>query len=273
MNTSGLVDSHIHLTDFDPGTDIAALVGKAAAHGVSHMVCNATSESDWSAVLKAASDCPGVIPCFGLHPWFVMRRSGQWLIKLEELIKNNECGVGEMGLDRCADLLDKDAQEEAFRAQLDLAYRYCRPAMVHCVRSWGWMMDVLRSTHHLPKMVVHAFGGSVDMIKALADMGAYFSFSATVLNDNFKRARAALLSVPPDRLLVETDAPNMIPPEPFRLERITGTSGEMNHPANLAAITDGIASLLGESPDALREMLWNNACDFFGDLLDNDTAE
>lgn len=267
MNSPGLVDSHIHLTDFDPGTDIAALVSQAADRGVTHMVCNGTSEADWPDVRQAAHECPGVIPCYGLHPWFVVRRSGEWLSKLEELIKSNECGVGEMGLNRCADVLDKDAQEEAFRAQLDLAYKYGRPAMIHCVRSWGWLMDVLRSTQQLPKMVVHAFGGSTDMIKCLADMGAYFSFSATVLNENFKRARTALFAAPPDRLLVETDAPNMVPPEPFRVYRISGVSGEMNHPANLTTITDGIAGLLGEQPDALRELLWSNAQEFLGDLI------
>ncbi|MEN6355941.1 MAG: TatD family hydrolase [Armatimonadota bacterium] len=263
----GLIDSHIHLTDFDPGTDIAALVSQAFENGVTHMVCNGTSEADWTQVQRVAEECPGVIPCFGLHPWFVVRRSKEWLSILEKLVRDHKCGVGETGLDRCADLLDKDAQEEAFRAQLDLAYRYDRPAMVHCVRSWGWLMDVLRSTQRLPRMVVHAFGGSTDMIKCLADMGAYFSFSATVLNDNFKRARTALFAAPPDRLLVETDAPNMVPPEPFRVYRLTGISGEMNHPANLATITNGIADLLGEEPDALRELLWSNAREFLGDLI------
>ncbi|MHB9038374.1 MAG: TatD family hydrolase [Armatimonadota bacterium] len=291
MDLPGLVDSHIHLTDFDSGMDIAALVREAAVVGVSHMVCNGTSESDWAAVLAVAGECPGVIPCFGLHPWFVTRRSGEWLSVLEGFVKSNNCGVGEIGLDRWTEPFDQSAyteqscarrqncaceqdnslvetdrqpplggQEEAFRAQLDLARKYDRPAMVHCVRSWGWLMDVLRDVSELPRrLLIHAYGGSTDLIRPLADIGAYFSFSATVLNDNFRRARSALMAVPPERLLVETDAPNMLPPE--------RCGGDLNHPANLPAIADGIADLLGESHKSLRERLWRNSHEFLGDLI------
>ena len=269
MNSPGLVDSHIHLTDFEPETDIGALVTKAIEAGVTHMLCNSTSELDWPVVRRVALDLPGVIPCFGLHPWFVIRRSNQWLSTLEKYIAENMCGVGEIGLDRCADVLDKDAQEGAFRDQLDLACKYERPAIIHCVRSWGWLMDVLRSRKELPpKMLIHAYGGPVDLIRELADMGAYFSFSATVLNDNFKRARAALKAVPADRLLVETDAPNMLPPEPYRVCRLPIINGyESNHPANLALIADGIADLVAEPKDAFRELLWSNSREFAGDLI------
>jgi TatD DNase family protein len=269
MFSPGLVDSHIHLTDFEPGTDVDALVAGAIEVGVTHMLCNGTSERDWPIVRRVAEDLLGVIPCFGLHPWFVVRRSSLWLSTLEEYIAENKCGVGEIGLDRCADVLDKDAQEDAFRCQLDLACKYDRPATIHCVRSWGWLMDVLRSRNELPRrMLIHAYGGPLDLVKELAEMGAYFSFSATVLNDNFKRARAALPAIPAERLLIETDAPNMLPPERFRVCRLPIINGyESNHPANLAAIADGIAGLLGEPNDVFREHLWSNSREFAGGLI------
>ena len=268
MQLSGLVDSHLHLTDYEPGTDIGALLEQAAAAGVSHLVCNGTSEEDWSTVLELAQAHSQVIPCLGLHPWFVTRRSENWSAILEEYIHRVPCGIGEIGLDRLAEPFDAPAQEEAFRIQLALARKYKRPAMVHCVRAWGWLMDILRSEPELPcGMLIHAYGGSADLIKPLADIGAYFSFSATVLDENYQRSRKALSAVPLDRLLIETDAPNMLPVQEHRRYSISSNGKEYNHPANLPLILEGIAHLLGQSPETLKETLWQNSQRFFRPIL------
>ena len=268
MHPSGLIDSHLHLTDYEPGTDITALLEQTAAAGVSHLMCNGTSEADWPKVLELADVNPQIIPCLGLHPWFVARRSQNWHTILEDYLQIIPCGIGETGLDRLAEPFDQSAQEEAFRIQLSLARKYNRPIMVHCVRAWGWLMDVLHSEPDLPNgFLIHAYGGSVDLIKPLAEMGAYFSFSATVLNENYQRSRKALDAVPLDRLLIETDAPNMLPPQEYRKYSITSNGKEYNHPANLPAILDGIAALLGQSPESLRETLWQNSQRFFRPIL------
>lgn len=130
-------------------------------------------------------------------------------------------------------------------------------------------MDVLRNEPRLPRaMLIHAYGGSVDMIKPLASLGAYFSFSGKVLFENYERARAAVRVVPRDRLLVETDAPNMMPPVEYQRRVVVGASGaEMNHPANLPDILIGIADLLGESPDRLRERVWANSMEFLKSII------
>jgi TatD DNase family protein len=172
-------------------------------------------------------------------------------------------------LDRWTEPFDKQGQEESFCAQLDIARKYDRPVTIHCVQSWGWLMDVLRGERELPnRLLIHSYGGSADLIKPLAVMGAYFSFSATVLKENFKRTRSAITAVPPERLLIETDAPCMLPPENYRVRRLIGSNGaEMNHPANLPTIADGIAELLGESHLEFRERLWHNSLKFWGDLI------
>lgn len=270
MKVLGLVDSHIHLTDFETGTDIHALIERAAAAGVGCLVCNGTSEDDWAEVREVALADSRVVPCFGVHPWYTPRRSDEWLSVLEEFLLSMPSGVGEIGLDRNEQPCDREAQEEAFRAQLDVARRLRRPAMVHCVKAWGWLIDILRSEPVLPcGMLVHSYGGSADLIKPLADMGAYFSFSGKVLDGNFLRARAALLAVPRDRLLVETDAPALMPPPEYRSEVVlTSDKREHNSPVNLPDILRGVAELLGERIDTLHEIVVENAARFLEPILE-----
>jgi len=264
-----LVDSHLHLQDFGAGADVSKVIGEAAAAGVTVLVCNGTAEDDWLTVLGYAGEYPMVVPCLGLHPWFVAERSENWLSTLEDLVRTNTCGVGEIGLDRLIENVDAAVQEECFRLQLELARKYSRPAMIHCIRAWGWLMDVLRSEAVVPSgMLFHAYGGSAELVKELANMGGYFSFSGKTLSQSFEKARKAIAAVPIDRLLIETDAPAMLPPERFRKASVLSDEGkELNHPANLPAILDGIAELLGLLPDELRKTLWENAQRFFGPIM------
>lgn len=270
MGSLGLVDSHLHLADYRAETDVSVVIAESVEAGVTHLVCNGTSEADWGKVLELSHAHSQVIPCFGLHPWFVNERSEDWIATLESFIESVQCGFGEMGLDKLAEPYDSDAQEIVFRAQLELAWKHERPAMIHCVKAWGPMMDVLRSEPRLPdRMLFHAYGGSADLVQPLADVGAYFSFSGTVVNENFKKAREALRTVPLDRLLLETDAPNMLPLESFRERVVTNSDGtEHNHPANLPRILQGVADLLGMPADELKEQVWENSVRFFGQIRD-----
>ncbi len=263
-----LIDSHLHLSDYPLSTDIAGVVDLAESVGVKRMVCNGTSEKDWPKVLRYAEAHPQVIPCLGLHPWFVKNKSEKWLLTLDEMVGANACGVGEIGLDKLDQPFDRMDLEEAFRAQLDIARRHHRPVTIHCVRAWGWLLDVMKSEPELPDgFLVHAFGGSSDMVKQFLDMGACFSFSGAVLRSSYEKARAALKVVPSDRLLIETDSPNMLPPEPFRPYCVVMDKYELNHPANLPEIMKGIAELLGKKTNDLMERLWENSVRFFHSML------
>ncbi len=266
MSTSGLIDCHLHLQDYCPDTDVSALIEEARAVGVTHFVCNGEDERDWPKVLRLASERPDVIPCFGLHPWMIEDRSRDWLSALESYLLRTPSGVGETGLDH----LHKPshpAQEEVFRAHLDLARRLNRPVMIHCVRAYGLLMDILRDEPPLPAgFLVHAYGGSADLVEELAAMGAYFSFAGNVLNPAHERGRRSLSVVPRDRLLIETDSPALLPPEAHRPCSVPHGDGLYNHPANLAAVLRGVAEILGEDAESLRGMLWENAKRFFGPL-------
>lgn len=263
-----LVDSHLHLQDPVFESDRPAVIARALQAGLAVMVVNGTEESDWGKVLALAESVAQVAPCLGLHPWHVAGRSERWLERLEALLKSSRAGIGEIGLDRWIEPRDEAAQEEVFRAQLALARRYRRPVMIHCLRAWGWLLDVLTEEQPLPDgMLIHAFGGARELIEPLLERGACFSFAGNVLDERKGRMRQALCAVPLDRLFLETDAPDLVPPEPYRPCCQTGAAGRLrNEPAHLAAILPAVAALRGEDPLQLAQALWANGQRLFGGI-------
>ncbi len=265
-----LVDSHTHLQDEIFAGDIPAVLERARKKGVGWLICNGVKEADWQRVREMAGQYREIVPCFGLHPWYVKERSDQWLGVLEEYLERVPSGVGEIGLDRWVQGWDKNQQEEVFRAQLELARRKIRPVTIHCLQAWGWLMDILQEEKPLPAgFLIHAYGGPKELIEPLAALGGYFSFAGNVLDERKIRARESLRQIPPDRLLLETDAPDLMPP-PEYCDFATGPDGKKrNEPANLAALVRAVSGLRGESAEVLAESLWENSQHFFGSLLTN----
>jgi len=259
-----LIDSHLHLQDDTLAAQLDEVLRLAREGGVRFFVSNGAEESDWPLVLAQARAHPEILPCFGLHPWYVSGRSARWLEELERHLDALPSGLGEIGLDRWKEPRDERAQEAVFRAQLDLARRRHLPVMVHCVSAWGWLTEVLRAEAPLPAgLLIHAYGGPKELIRPLADMGAYFSYGGSTLDERKKLRRETLPLIPPDRLLLETDAPDMPPPEPFRRRHLVGPAGRaVNEPANLPLILRGLAALLGESEDQLARRVWENSVRF-----------
>ncbi|MGE5532428.1 MAG: TatD family hydrolase [Bacteroidota bacterium] len=255
-----LIDAHNHLQEEVLVPCVEGLLDRARAAGVGEMWCNGTAEDDWQDVLDLATANSDILPFFGLHPWFVKDRSPDWLTRLEQFLDATPSAIGEIGLDRHIQDRDEPAQEEVFRAQLRLARTRGLPVTIHCLKAWGWMMDVITDLPSLPPMLIHAYGGSAEVVQPLTRMGAFFSFGGSVLGENHLRARAALQAVPLDRLLIETDAPALLPPEPFRLHTLVTPDGQQyNEPANLPAIAEGIAKLLGMPVERLTEITAGNA--------------
>src|SRR6185503_12166563 len=107
--------------------------------------------------------------------------------------------------------------------------------------------------------VLHSFGGPVEMVPAFAKLGAYFSFPGYFLHERKLRQRETFKQVPPDRLLIETDAPDQHLPEDKILHPLVGADGKpLNHPANLPAVYSGLAEFLGKNEAALTARVEEN---------------
>ena len=208
-------DAHSHLQDPRLAAHLQGVFDRAFAAGVDCVHVAATSEADWPAVASLADAHPGRILCsFGIHPWFILNRGGQWLRDLRSLLASRPAGIGEIGLDgRMEDGLDAD-RETVFRAQLELSFELALPASLHCRDAWGKMLEILLALPpHPAGILVHAYSGPPDALPALAANNVHVSFGGTLTRPNNVRARENAASVPLDRFLLESDAPDL-PPSP-----------------------------------------------------------
>ncbi len=277
-----LYDAHNHLQDERFGGRQGELVAACAQSGVARMVVNGACEADWPAVLALACSHPQVLPSFGVHPWYVHERTSDWEKNLVRFLGEVPSAVGEIGLDRWKPGLDYAGQEEVFVAQLRLAAERNLPVSIHCLQAWGRLFDLLRE-HPRPSrgFLLHSYGGPQEMVAPLARLGAYFSFPGYFLHERKARQRETFQHVPPERLLIETDAPDQPLPERQKAEgrrqeewpeakfhplTDQATGKPINHPANLAAVYHGLAAFLGEPLDQLALRVEENFLCLFGGL-------
>jgi TatD DNase family protein len=262
-----LFDAHNHLHDPRLAAEREAILRELPAIGIQRIVVNGTREEDWPAVAALAGEVPCIIPSFGLHPWFVAARSADWLKSLTSLLDAHPgAGIGEIGLDRWVKDHDLAQQTEVFTAQLALAAQRNLPVSVHCLKAWGALWDIL-CTHPLPArgFLLHSYGGPAEMIDGFVSRGARFSFSAWFLHERKAAQREVFRRIPLDRVLVETDAPDMLPPAEHNAHPLSdpATGEPINHPANLQLAYTGLAELRGMPLEDLAAQVEQNLTELF----------
>jgi len=254
------VDAHCHLQDERLANDVENVIRRARRAGVERIICNGTSEADWEAVSRLAKRFEEIIPCFGLHPWYISNRSPQWMDLLRRMLERHpEAGCGEIGLDHAMKERNDKEQAEIFLQQTRLAAELNRPVSVHCRRAWGALQAMEREMRRLPRgFMIHAYSGSADLVQPLTRMGALFSFAGGITRPTNRRGSAALKAVPRDRLLIETDAPDTMP-----MTLAQSSTTLHNEPAHVILIRNVVAELLGQTPDVIDELIAGNLARLF----------
>jgi len=261
-----LYDAHNHLQDDRLKPHLSAVMAAVQAASISRMVVNGACEDDWPAVLQLARQFPCVLPSFGYHPWYVKDRTPAWQPALVNCLDQVPSAIGEIGLDRWIKDHDTAQQEEVFLWQLRLAAERNLPVSIHCIQAWGRLLEILQS-EPLPRcgFLLHSYGGPPEMIPALARLGACFSLPGYFAHERKSRQRETFRHVPPDRLLIETDAPDQpLPPARVRFPLLDSAGKPVNHPANLGAVYEFAAELLGEPLDKLAARVESNFLRLFG---------
>jgi len=251
-----LFDAHCHLQDKRFTSMLNEMLAAARQAGIAGFACCGTSETDWEKVAQIAGKNDDVHASFGLHPWYAADRSDEWESNLRiRLEQNPASGVGEVGLDHALSTDTWEDQQLVFRIQLELARELNRPVSIHCRRAWGVMLDVLTASVPLPAgFVIHSYSGSKEQIPAIVRLGGYVSFSGSTTLSGNKRAHRNVSVVPLDRLLLETDAPD-IPPVINGKRNMDGP----NLPENLVHVLHKIADLRNMTERDVAKATWENA--------------
>ncbi|MGX9787631.1 TatD family hydrolase [Mycobacterium sp. MMS18-G62] len=220
---SPLVDAHTHL-DACGATDaqsVTAIVDRAAAVGVQAVVTIADDLESARWVTEAADWDPRVYAAVALHPTRAGALTEEAKTVIEQLAGHPRVvAVGETGmdmywpgkLDGCA---DPAAQKDAFAWHIDLAKRIGKPLMIHNRDADAEVLDVLNAEGAPDTVIFHCFSSDAQMARTCVANGWLLSLAGTVSFKNAKALREAARLIPPDQLLVETDAP-FLTPHPYR---------------------------------------------------------
>ncbi len=252
------VDAHCHLDLPAFDADRSDVIERARLAGVTGFLVAGVDPAGWRWQRKLAATHPGVRWTAGVHPW-TAARTGDLSEALAALMGCFEgdhpaSGVGETGLDaRFVPKETLDRQAESLRHHLALARDLDHPLVLHVVRAHGRALDELRPFAPL-KGMVHGFGGGVDVAREYLRLGLHLSFAGPVARPNARKARAAVAIVPPERLLLETDAPDQAPP---------GVDGR-NEPAELRRVANAVADMRNEPPDVLLRRSTQQVSALFG---------
>lgn len=142
----------------------------------------------------------------GIHPWYIERQDmASALHKMKQLAENSEflLALGECGLDK-AIALDFELQTQVFKMQIQLAEKYKKPLIIHCVKAYNELMQLKKTLRPAMPWIIHGFNGNTVLAEQLIKQGCYLSIGKNLLQNN-QKWRGFLKQVPLDKLFLETD--------------------------------------------------------------------
>jgi TatD DNase family protein len=255
-----LVDTHAHLMDPAFAADLPAVLERAAAAGVTAIICVGYDLASSRAAVALAAQWPQLWATVGIHPNYLSAAPAGWRAELAELARAPRVvAIGETGLDYYRDYTPPPQQRAGFEEQLALAATLDLPVVVHCRDAEADVLAAIQQ-HARPSGgsgVLHCFSGSAATMRAAVAAGYYISFAGPLTFKTAEPLRAVAAQVPRDRLLVETDAP-YLSPVPYR--------GQRNEPAHVRLTAERLAVLHGLSLAELAAQTTRNAHRLFPSL-------
>ena len=227
-----MIDSHTHLHLCDAPE--AELVAEADGAGVFRMLTVGTDGDTCRRALAAAEAFPQVFAAVGRHPNEATGFGEGDLEELRALAAHPRCAaIGETGLDYFRAGAPRADQERAFRAHIELARETGKPLVVHTRDAEQPTLRILTEHAVGLTVILHCFSMADRVEACLAQPGWWLSFAGNVTYPKAEALRTAMLAVPAERLLVETDAP-YLSPQAVRRER--------NRPINVVRTARALAA-------------------------------
>jgi len=255
-----IFDSHCHLDDKTYNRDLEKTLDRARRAGVGRMMTIGVNKRTSALAVSLAQSHSGIYASVGVHPHDVKNCNDSVLQELINLAQNKEVRAwGEIGLDFNRMYSPREDQEKWFRKQLEIAGRLGLAMIFHERDSNGRFFEMLKQ-HAVNKLkgVVHCFSGDLNELEQYLDLGLYIGVTGILtIKGRGTRLRELAAFIPPDRLLVETDAPYLVPaPEKNHCRR--------NEPAFVKSVMLKLAEVKQEDPEQLSKIVWENTCRLYG---------
>ena len=258
-----LIDIGANLAHDSFDDDRETVLQRAADAGVSRIVITGSSDDSNRKAYELARSKPGrLYATAGVHPHHAADYSDSSDALIRKLVTEDAVvAVGECGLDYFRNFSPREAQLQAFRRQLDIAIDIGLPVFLHQRDAHDDFVELLEPLlPNITRAVAHCFTGEGESLREYLAMGLYIGITGWICDERRGRHLHDIVSfVPDDRLLIETDAPYLMPrtlqPKP-RTRR--------NEPAHLIEVLKTVAEARGQSEQHVAEITTANAERFFG---------
>jgi TatD DNase family protein len=240
-----LIDIGVNLAHDSFDADRAEVLARAARAGVVQMIITGSSAASTRKALELARAAPRELyATAGVHPHHASELTDALLAEIAELaISPHVVAVGECGLDYYRDYSPRDAQRRAFQRQLELAARLGKPVFLHQRDAHEDFVAILREQRAaLRGGVAHCFTGDQAQLECYLELELAIGITGWICDERRGSHLGALMrAIPADRLLLETDAPYLLPRDLEPRPR-----SRRNEPAHLAHVAATVARARGE---------------------------
>ena len=245
-----LFDTHAHMDDRAFDEDREELLNNLPGQGLALVMNPGCSLESSRNAVELARKYDYIYAAVGSHPDAADEVNEEVLEEYRKLCKLNSKvkAIGEIGLDYHYEDIPREIQLRAFRMQMELARELKLPAIVHEREAHEDGMAVVREFPEVTG-VFHCYSGSAEMARQLVDKGWYIGFTGVLTFKNARKAIEVASSIPLERIVLETDCPDMSP-EPFR--------GRRNDPGKLYRMAEKLAEIRGKSLEEIHEITVEN---------------
>ena len=260
---TGLIDIGVNLSHQSFDGDREAVVARAKAVGVNRMIITGTEVGASEQAAELAATRPGVFwSTAGVHPHHSKELDSAGVTRLAALLnKEHVVAVGETGLDFFRNFSPPADQIAAFRTQLELAEATGLPLFLHQRDAHEQFLELLTEFKgRIGAGVAHCFTGNEQQLHAYLELDLYIGITGWICDERRGQHLHDLVGdIPADRLLLETDAPYLLP-----RNLAVKPKTRRNEPQFLIHVRDAVAAATGKPPEQIAAETSANAERLFG---------
>ncbi|KZX13517.1 TatD family hydrolase [Methanobrevibacter filiformis] len=257
-----LIDIGVNLMHKSFNKDREELVKIAEDNGVSSLILTGTTEKSSSEAMKyALKHDSKLYSTAGVHPHNARDCNENTIDNLRKIAKNKSVvAIGECGLDYNRDFSPRNKQKKWFERQVILSSELEMPLFLHERDAFDDFSSIIeKHENNIVNMVVHCFTGSKKALNKYLDLGAYIGITGWVCDERRGKDLAKIVNIiPEDKLMVETDAPFLIPRNMLKKPK-----NGRNEPKFLPHIMEVTAENMGKDPKELSAIVYKNTKSFF----------